>query len=665
MKIQTLHIQGETLPCHSVQNLVIGSGAAALNAAVMLHDFGAEDILIITERWGGGTSADAGSDKQTYYKQSLSGSQDDSPALMAEDLFRGGCMHGDIALCEAQHSLEAFFHLVRLGVPFPHNRYGAYIGYRTDHDPRQRATSAGPLTSRMMFEALAREVHKKGIPVLDRHQVVALLCSDEGGKKIIGAAALNLRSLKNGKPPFVIFNAVNVILGTGGPGELYRDSVYPHSQTGSIGQALEIGAAAQNLTESQFGIASTKFKWNLSGTYQQAIPRYFSTDPYGRDIREFLAPFFPDMGTLATAIFLKGYQWPFDPRKIENHGSSMIDLLVTREKQSGRRVFIDFTRNPQGGGLLGDFSLDALRPEAYEYMQKSGALLPAPIERLEKMNPPAITLYRDHGIDLAREPLEIAVCAQHCNGGLKGNIWWESNIRHLFPVGEANGSHGVYRPGGSALNAGQVGSLRAALYIAHRCRENPLAASSFKASAAPQIARVLARARLFLDGSGGDSFRQIRNEIQCRMSAAAGHIREAGTVRAELQKARALYHRLESLLKIPSARYLGEAFRICSLSLTHLFYLEAVSAYLSKGGGSRGSYLVLDRCGKNPPGGMEERWRYSENDPGAYVNHHICTLFLTAGGKIKKAWNAVRPIPKTDEWFENVWSAFRNGHVIR
>ncbi|MGM0680565.1 MAG: preprotein translocase subunit YajC, partial [Pseudomonadota bacterium] len=32
------------------------------------------------------------------------------------------------------------------------------------------------------------------------------------------------------------------------------------------------------------------------------------------------------------------------------------------------------------------------------------------------------------------------------NGGLAGNIWWESeNIRHLFPVGEVNGSHGVYR----------------------------------------------------------------------------------------------------------------------------------------------------------------------------------------------------------------------------
>ena len=63
----------------------------------------------------------------------------------------------------------------------------------------------------------------------------------------------------------------------------------------------------------------------------------------------------------------------------------------------------------------------------------------------------------DHGIDITKEPLEIAVCAQHNNGGLAGNHWWESiNVSRLFPVGEVNGSHGVYRPGGSALNAGQV-----------------------------------------------------------------------------------------------------------------------------------------------------------------------------------------------------------------
>ena len=77
--------------------------------------------------------------------------------------------------------MQLFFHLVQLGVPFPHDRFGAYIGYKTDHDPRQRATSAGPLTSQLMFKALSRAVETRGIKILDNHQVFALLTYDEKG----------------------------------------------------------------------------------------------------------------------------------------------------------------------------------------------------------------------------------------------------------------------------------------------------------------------------------------------------------------------------------------------------------------------------------------------------------------------------------------------------
>ena len=45
------------------------------------------------------------------------------------------------------------------------------------------------------------------------------------------------------------------------------------------------------------------------------------------------------------------------------------------------------------------------------------------------MNPPAIDIYAENGIDLYTEPLEIAVCAQHHNGGFAVNKWWESQHR--------------------------------------------------------------------------------------------------------------------------------------------------------------------------------------------------------------------------------------------
>ena len=140
------------LPLTFVHTLVLGSGAAGLNAAVQLRAGGVDDVLIVTEGLEMGTSINTGSDKQTYYKLSMCGDEADSPRMMAETYFAGGSMHGDLALVEASLSARAFISLVNLGVPFPRDAYGQFVGYKTDHDPRQRATSIGPYTSRECAE---------------------------------------------------------------------------------------------------------------------------------------------------------------------------------------------------------------------------------------------------------------------------------------------------------------------------------------------------------------------------------------------------------------------------------------------------------------------------------------------------------------------------------
>lgn len=88
-------------------------------------------------------------------------------------------------------------------------------------------------------------------------------------------------------------------------------------------------------------------------------------------------------------IFLKGYQWPFDTRKLD--GSSKVDILVAEEIKKGNRVFLDFTKNPKG--LESEY--DILPKEAYDYLDRSGALFGTPIERLAKMNIGAIELYAE------------------------------------------------------------------------------------------------------------------------------------------------------------------------------------------------------------------------------------------------------------------------------
>ncbi|MHB9024260.1 MAG: FAD-binding protein [Armatimonadota bacterium] len=667
MQRTTITIGNREFPLVQTNTVVVGAGAASLNCAVQLDRHGCDDLMILTDTLGAGTSNNTGSDKQTYYKLSLSGSGADSAYEMAQSLFGGGSMHGDLALIEATLSPQSFYHLVSLGVPFPHNRYGGFIGYKTDHDPRQRATSAGPKTSMLMYRSLLAEVQRRQLTILDNSEVIAILVQDTGGERhCTGLLCLDRTRLAEDGHGLFLVNATNVVYGTGGPAVIYKASVYPEEHTGSSGIAFEAGIPGQNLTESQYGLASIKFRWNVSGTYQQVIPRYISTDQQGNDAQEFLNPYFSSMETLTTDIFLKGYQWPFDPRKVEGYGSSIIDILVYNETVvRGRRVFMDFRYNPSnvGNPALQPFSFDVLGKEAYQYLNASEALQATPIERLQKMNPLAIDLYREHGIDITVEPLEVAVCAQHNNGGLKGNLWWESDVKHFFPVGEANGSHGVYRPGGSALNSGQCGSLRAAQYISKRYTEAPRAAEAFAAAVEDQ---VLSRCRQ-LDGlvaAGGDQGRlqAFREEFQERMTAYGAHIRDLGKVGQALQDARRQLAEWEGC-GVPDAEALPYALKNRDALITQITYLAAIEEYLKQQGVSRGSYMVMDTDGILPCAGLGDEFRFKMGDDP--LREKLCETTYHPDGSVTFAWVDRRPLPEDEGWFENIWADYREDRVIR
>jgi len=665
MKREYISIQGITLPFYRCHTLIIGSGAASLNCALHLRNFGLKDIVIVTECLGGGTSNNSGSDKQTYYKVSLFGQERDSAYAMAQTLFSGGSMHGDIALVEAALSPQEFFHLVEIGVPFPHNAYGGYIGYKTDYDPKQRATSAGPWTSQEMFKKLLIQVQKEKIPILDGYEVISLLTNKKGAeKRVVGAIAINKNLASTGLSSLVIFQAENIVMGTGGPGGLYKTSVYPEKHLGSTGIALEVGARAVNLTEWQYGIASTKFRWNLSGTYQQAIPRYFSTKLDGSDEKEFLNEYFPTMGKLATAIFLKGYQWPFDVGKIKNYGSSLIDILVYQENiLKGRRVSLDFRKNPTANHKLEEFNLNNLDAEAHTYLKKGEALLDTPFARLKQMNSLAVNLYRQHGINLGKEPLEIAVCAQHNNGGLVGNIWWESNIKHLFPIGEVNGSHGVHRPGGSALNSGQVGSLRAAEFISQKYSDFNLNKKDFLDQTKLQIASKLELFQKVLQRvhKPGQDISSFRREFQERMTKYAAHIRNLQDIKNSLKEAQAQYNCLNlGEISLNDKAEIVEFFQNRQLCLTQIAVLKSIEFYLEEGGGSRGSYLVLDKQGELLSEKLGEKWKYL---PELEKWRNFVLEYQFKEGNYQTNWVPVREIPQDNFWFEKVWKSYINKEI--
>lgn len=626
----------------SVNTVVVGSGAAGYNAADRLWQYGQHDILLISEDLKAGTSRNTGSDKQTYYKLTLSSDTPDSIYEMANTLFDGKCVDGDIALCEAALSVPSFLRLVELGVPFPVNRYGEYIGYKTDHDPRNRATSVGPYTSREMTEVLEKQCRDYGVPTRDHLQVIKIL-SD--GERVYGLLCLDTESFSD----FVLIKCPNVIWATGGPAGIYKNSVYPVSQFGASGLAFEAGALGKNLTEWQFGLASVRPRWNVSGTYMQVLPRMVSVDAEGNDEREFLMDFFSDTEEMLTKLFLKGYQWPFDVRKVDG-GSSVIDILVYMELCKNRRVYLDFRSDPAGG----KFAFEKLSQEAYEYLRRANALVPGPLERLKIMNQPAIDFYMENGVDLSKEMLEISLCAQHNNGGVDIDLHWQSGVEGLFVVGEAAGSHGVYRPGGSALNAGQVGSTRAALYTAKRRAGLSVDEQAFTRIADKAVAEMLTLADAV---TGADSnIKQRRQEMAGLMSTYAGAIRDSEQIENALVKVRALASDLGGSVKINKPYELRWVYRLRDMLIAMQCYMTAMIDYAKVGGKSRGSALYTDKTGAKPYAQLPDVFTFTVDD-GA-MDEDIQTVRYKDGA-CEAAWRKRRPIPENDDFFEVIWKNYR------
>ncbi len=734
----------QTITFHRYNTVIVGSGAAGMNCAVHLYEFmrqkglenPAEKIVVVTRGLALGASRMSGSDKQTYYKMGTSPAVPDSAEEFAGTLTAAGCCHGDLALAEAIGSLREFYHLVQAGVPFPTDSMGSFVGYKTDHDPFERATSAGPKTSRFMSECLQKQLERYGVQIADNQEAAHLLTVGCGqSRRIAGVVTVDRKSLYRVRLRINVYLGANTVLAAGGPGELYKTSVYPRGQVGIHGLAFKAGLAGENLTESQFGLASTKFRWNVSGTYMQAIPRIFSTDASGSDERDFLADYFPSMSKMATNIFLKGYQWPFDPQrlpKIRNSKfeirnsppeaagqSSLIDLLVFNEMQKGRRIFLDFLHNPVGHSGwqpqaqrparacrgLGDgkapsaeqpspnppdlrlphrmepptetFNIEALEPEAYQYLKRADALLDTPIDRLSAMNPPAIEIYKQNGIDLYAEPLEIAVCAQHNNGGFAVNKWWESNIPGTFVIGEMAGTHGVKRPGGSALNAGQVGGLRAAQYIVNVYGCELPDYSAWEDEITGQLGQLFAKFDKYRAGNGPMPKVMIER-IQRRMTLSAGLMRDSRTARRALKEAVELYRLIQKNgLGAPGKRALVWAIQAEHLALTSIAYLKAIVELLRQGSGSRGSHLVIVRDGVEihpgiiaPVSSGEDRnggkaLKFKPENPSlrdsvlrVEYDDSLPDMFRCESVKLRAA-------PGNAKAFEPAWRDYREGKIYR
>jgi succinate dehydrogenase/fumarate reductase flavoprotein subunit len=617
-------------------------------------------------------------DRQPYYRLSVADKEGDSAWKMAESLCAGDAVHGDLALVEAIGSLEAFYHLVSIGVPFPLNEMGAPVGEGSELDPRQRTSFLEPSDSRLVWERLLSEIRTRGIPILEGRQAIALVAAKPrltekpsalnqkpsySRGRVYGALFIDAKAVEQANFGLELILADAVVVGTGGPGGLYSASAYPESQAGAIGLAVEIGAACANLTESQFGLAAVPFRCRITGPYMQAVPRYFSRGPDG-DEEEFLTPLFESPEARDSSVFHRGNHGTFDARNALEGGSSLVDLFVHRERVlRGRRVFLDFRHNPGG------WNPAALGAKEHGQLERLDALGGTPIDRLRKLAPFAEKQLARLGIDLEKEPLEIAVCALHSNGGLTADTWWESvNIEGLFPVGEVNGSHGICPPDGATLNASQVGGLRAARRIAGNHARNSVQDSNWQ-EAAQEAAQTACEEALriilaALDESGksvkgDDQLRIFSDEFRQRMDKNGSILRFAEgareAARMSLQQVRSFH-----LVKIGNRKFIPELFRDRHLVIAHAAYLEAIAAFVEARGGSRGSSLMFDPDGAPLHPALDPAWKALEEKTSL---RGFIQIVRYTNGAFRSDWETRRPVPASDDTIEDMRTSIQESGI--
>jgi succinate dehydrogenase / fumarate reductase flavoprotein subunit len=435
--------------------LVVGGGGAALRAAIAAYERNPSlDIVLVTKGALGhsGVTATACSDRMAFHA-TLSTTEPGGPDAWryhADDIYRigGHVSDADLASVLARRAEEAFGYLDKLGVPWARRSDGSADQFVTDGSVYARACYTGPYTANHIEAALVRRLRELPIRVIEHHMVAELLL-DKAGGRVRGVVLVSQREDR-----VMPVAAKAVILATGGAGRIYDVSVFPEDCTGD-GYALAYRAGAElvNLEFIQIGLCSLKTNLACSGSMMRALGRLVNDQG-----EEFLARYFPP-GTgyaqIYATLFAKGASWPVSYRE----PSHIIDIAVASERAAGRRVYLDYSRDPEGLNLAAlPEHVRSWYAEVKRIDLSASQNASSPLVRLQAINRPSVEWLAARDIDLeAGDMVEIAPAIQHFQGGVKIREQGNTTIGGLYAAGEvAGGQHGANRPGGNALLDSQV-----------------------------------------------------------------------------------------------------------------------------------------------------------------------------------------------------------------
>lgn len=404
------------------ENLIIGSGLAGLYLALKLAE-AKQSVLII--------SKGDFSESNSFYAQGGIASvlhHDDSFDQHVNDTLQAGAglCHTDVVRLVVESGPAVIKDLLQWGVSFTKLENGTvselHLTREGGHSHR-RVVHSQDMTGRAIMNALIRHASTSPyIRIMDQHAAIDLLTTDKCQPDFTSNICLGayVLSLKSGK--IVTVKSAKTYLCTGGHGRLY---LYTSNPSHSTGDGLAIGWRAgckvANLEFMQFHPTclfhpkARNFLISEALRGEGAVLR----DTHGR---EFMQAYHPS-ASLA-------------PRDIV---ARAIDFEL--KKTGEDKVYLDAT--PMGA-------------------------------RVRDLFPNIAQTCAELGIDISRECIPVVPAAHYSCGGLVTDSFGQTNIRHLYALGEVacNGLHGANR---LASN-----SLLEACVMASRAAENALAETNDK-----------------------------------------------------------------------------------------------------------------------------------------------------------------------------------------
>ena len=318
----------------------------------------------------------------------------DSHERFYEDIMRGGCdlSNSDLVSVFVDGTSQAVTELEGLGLKFDRNPDGSYHLLQPLGCSVPRLVHCGNKTGKFSLDIMSAELDKLGVTVWEHVTACGLRRS---GGRVVGAWAYH--SIE--KKPWCI-RAKAVVIATGG-GHMLKGSTYPIFQTGD-GYAMGYRAGAK-LRDMEF--------------FQHEPCRAIWPKPLG----------------ISTTLLAKG-------GKLTNAREERFVLKthpnegVASKDELARLIGIELKEGR--GTIHGGVWLD---------------LTDLPEEEIRINHAMYDRRFRDVGLDLCKDRVEVAPAAHSIMGGIQVDPDCSTDVRGLFAAGEAMGGlHGANRLGGNA-----------------------------------------------------------------------------------------------------------------------------------------------------------------------------------------------------------------------